>query len=89
VITIPVWAPPARFVARFIVFGVCFVCDRLFVVTDEGTRFLVTVAVIGASGIGRALSLFVPLAASVVRYGIRREIEDIKVEAERRTLIAP
>jgi ligand-binding SRPBCC domain-containing protein len=84
VITIPLYDPPARFIATFAIFGVTFESDHLFF--DEGghTRFLVTVNVAGASGLGHLIRPFVPLVASIVRYGIRREIEDIKIEAERR-----
>jgi hypothetical protein len=84
VISIPIFERPARFVARFAIFGVAFESDHLFYETKNGTRLLITVDTVGAVGVGRILRLFVPLVAAVVQYGIRREIEDIKIEAEHR-----
>jgi hypothetical protein len=84
VISIPLFKPPERFIARFVVFGVIFESDHLLYSVESGTRLLITADAVGAKGIGRILRPFVPLVATVVRYGIRREIEDIKVEAERR-----
>ena len=84
VITIPLFDFPARFVARFAILGVTFDSDHLFYGNEAGTRFLVTVQATQATGIGRLLFPFLPFVASLVRYGIRREIEDIKHEAELR-----
>jgi hypothetical protein len=83
-IAVPLFERPFRFIATFAVFGVTFSSDHLFYGSPAGTRFLITVEVVGAAGVGRMLRPFVPLAAALVRYGIRREIEDIKVEAENR-----
>ena len=84
VITIPLFEPPARFIAEFSIFGVRFESDHLFSATGTGTHFAIRVRTLGAAGIGNLLRPFVPLAGFVVRYGIRREAEDIKTEAERR-----
>lgn len=84
VISVPLFERPKRFIARFTVFGVIFDSDHLFYPTENGTRFLITVEAVGATGIGYILRPFVPLVAALVKYGIRREIEDIKNEAERR-----
>jgi hypothetical protein len=83
-ILIPLFESPSRFIATFDVFGITFSSDHLFYENPAHTRFLITVEVVGTSGIGRILRPFAALAAAVVRHGIKREIEDIKVEAERR-----
>lgn len=83
-ISIPLFERPSRFVASFAIFGVTFFSDHLFYESAAHTRFLIKVEVGSATGIGRVFRPFVPFVAALVRYGIRREIEDIKLEAERR-----
>ena len=84
VIAITLFESPARFVARFSIFGVTFDNDHLFHPRPGGTRMVINVEAAGATGPARALLPFVPLAGALVRHGIRREAEDIQREAERR-----
>jgi hypothetical protein len=83
-IAIPLFERPFRFIATFTVFGITFSSDHLFYGAGTQTRFLITVEIVEATGVGRFLRPFARFAAAVVRHGIRREIEDIKVEAEGR-----
>jgi len=89
VISFPLFERPDRFVARFAIGGVTFESDHRVDATTQGARLLIAVDAVDAAGIGHLLRYGVPLAAALVRYGIRREIEDIKVEAERRWSVSP
>ncbi len=84
VISVPLFERPNRFIARFTVLGVTFDSDHLFYSCASGTRLLINVDIVEAKGLGRMFRPFVPFVSAIVRHGIRREIEDIKAEAERR-----